>query len=61
MAKCGFSLSQMSGIPHSEFIHLAREVEDAGFSGIFIPEANIDEFLRGRRRDQARHDRHLDR
>jgi alkanesulfonate monooxygenase SsuD/methylene tetrahydromethanopterin reductase-like flavin-dependent oxidoreductase (luciferase family) len=32
----------MSGIPHPEFLQLAREVEDAGFSGIFIPEANND-------------------
>jgi alkanesulfonate monooxygenase SsuD/methylene tetrahydromethanopterin reductase-like flavin-dependent oxidoreductase (luciferase family) len=45
MAQCGFSLSQMSGIPHSEFIHLAREVEEAGFSGIFIPEANNDALM----------------
>src|SRR5258708_27116493 len=42
MAKCGFSLSPMSGIPYAEFLQLAREVEDAGFSGIFIPEANND-------------------
>jgi 5,10-methylenetetrahydromethanopterin reductase len=42
MAKCGFSLSPMSGIPYPEFLQLAREVEDAGFSGIFIPEANND-------------------
>jgi len=32
----------MSGIPYPEFLQLAREVEDAGFSGIFIPEANND-------------------
>ena len=42
MAKCGFSLSPMSGIPYPEFLQLAREVENAGFSGIFIPEANND-------------------
>jgi alkanesulfonate monooxygenase SsuD/methylene tetrahydromethanopterin reductase-like flavin-dependent oxidoreductase (luciferase family) len=45
MARCGFSLSPMSGIPHSEFLQLAREVEDAGFSGIFIPEANNDALM----------------
>src|SRR6202451_1722348 len=45
MAQCGFSLSQMSGIPHSEFIRPAREVEEAGFSGIFIPEANNDALM----------------
>lgn len=42
MAQCGFSLSPMSGIPHPEFLRLAREVEDAGFCGVFIPEANND-------------------
>jgi alkanesulfonate monooxygenase SsuD/methylene tetrahydromethanopterin reductase-like flavin-dependent oxidoreductase (luciferase family) len=42
MARCGISLSPMSGIPHPEFVQLARAVEDAGFSGVFIPEANND-------------------
>ena len=45
MSRCGFSLSPMSGIPHPEFLQLAREVEDAGFSGIFIPEANNDALM----------------
>ena len=45
MARCGFSLSSMSGIPHPEFLKLAREVEDAGFSGVFIPEANNDALM----------------
>jgi alkanesulfonate monooxygenase SsuD/methylene tetrahydromethanopterin reductase-like flavin-dependent oxidoreductase (luciferase family) len=45
MAQCGFSLSPMSGIPHPEFLQLARTVEDAGFSGIFIPEANNDALM----------------
>jgi 5,10-methylenetetrahydromethanopterin reductase len=45
MARCGFSLSSMSGIPHPEFLQLAREVEDAGFSGVFIPEANNDSLM----------------
>src|ERR1700687_4252898 len=45
MARCGLSLSPMSGIPHPEFLQLARELEDAGFSGIFIPEANNDALM----------------
>src|SRR6202045_481804 len=45
MAKCGFSLSPMSGIPYPEFLQPARELEDAGFSGIFIPEANNDALM----------------
>jgi 5,10-methylenetetrahydromethanopterin reductase len=35
----------MSGIAYPEFLQLAREVEDAGFSGIFIPEANNDALM----------------
>jgi 5,10-methylenetetrahydromethanopterin reductase len=45
MAKCGFSLSPVSGIPYPEFLQLAREVEDAGFSGVFIPEATNDALM----------------
>ena len=45
MAQCGFSLSPISGIPHPEFLQLAREVEGAGFSGVFIPEANNDALM----------------
>jgi 5,10-methylenetetrahydromethanopterin reductase len=45
MARCGFSLSPISGIPHAEFLQLAQEVEDSGFSGIFIPEANNDALM----------------
>jgi alkanesulfonate monooxygenase SsuD/methylene tetrahydromethanopterin reductase-like flavin-dependent oxidoreductase (luciferase family) len=45
MAQCAFSLSPMSGIPHPEFLQLAREVEVAGFNGIFIPEANNDALI----------------
>jgi alkanesulfonate monooxygenase SsuD/methylene tetrahydromethanopterin reductase-like flavin-dependent oxidoreductase (luciferase family) len=45
MARCGFSLSPMSGIPNPEFLQLARTVEDAGFNGIFIPEANNDALM----------------
>ncbi|MGA2411293.1 MAG: LLM class flavin-dependent oxidoreductase [Candidatus Binataceae bacterium] len=45
MAGLGFSLSPMSGIPHSELIQLARETEDAGFSGVYVPEANNDALI----------------
>ncbi|MGH7985301.1 MAG: LLM class flavin-dependent oxidoreductase [Candidatus Binataceae bacterium] len=45
MARCGFTLSPMSGIPHPEFLQLAREIEDAGFDGVFIPEANNDALM----------------
>jgi alkanesulfonate monooxygenase SsuD/methylene tetrahydromethanopterin reductase-like flavin-dependent oxidoreductase (luciferase family) len=45
MARCEFSLSPTSGIPHPEFLQLARTVEDSGFDGIFIPEANNDALM----------------
>jgi len=35
----------MSGISHSELIQLARETEDAGFSGVYVPEANNDALI----------------
>ena len=35
----------MSGIPHPDFLQLAREIEGAGFSGVFIPEANNDALM----------------
>lgn len=41
----GVTVSPMSGIPHSEFVQLARETEDAGYSGVFIPEANNDALI----------------
>jgi alkanesulfonate monooxygenase SsuD/methylene tetrahydromethanopterin reductase-like flavin-dependent oxidoreductase (luciferase family) len=41
----GVTVSPMSGIPHAEFIQLARETEDAGYGGVFIPEANNDALL----------------
>ena len=41
----GVTISPMSGIPYAEFIQLARETEDAGYSGVFIPEANNDALL----------------
>lgn len=45
MAKLGFSLSPMSGIPYPEFFTLVRETEDAGMSGVFVPEANNDALM----------------
>jgi alkanesulfonate monooxygenase SsuD/methylene tetrahydromethanopterin reductase-like flavin-dependent oxidoreductase (luciferase family) len=42
MQPLGITLSPFSGIPYRDFLALAREAEDAGFSGIFIPEANND-------------------
>ena len=45
MARLGLTLSPMSGIPYAEFVQLAREAEDAGFAGVFIPEANNDALI----------------
>jgi alkanesulfonate monooxygenase SsuD/methylene tetrahydromethanopterin reductase-like flavin-dependent oxidoreductase (luciferase family) len=45
MAGCGFSLSTMGGISYDELVQLARETEDAGFSGVFIPEAVNDALM----------------
>lgn len=42
MKKLGISLAPFSGIPYPELVQLAREAEDAGLSGVFIPEANND-------------------
>ncbi len=41
----GVTVSPMSGIPYAEFVQLARETEDAGYSGVFIPEANNDALM----------------
>jgi alkanesulfonate monooxygenase SsuD/methylene tetrahydromethanopterin reductase-like flavin-dependent oxidoreductase (luciferase family) len=35
----------MSGIPYNEMTRLAREVEDNGFSSVFVPEANNDALM----------------
>lgn len=45
MKGIGVTLSPMSGIPYGEFVTLARETEDAGFGGVFIPEANNDALM----------------
>jgi alkanesulfonate monooxygenase SsuD/methylene tetrahydromethanopterin reductase-like flavin-dependent oxidoreductase (luciferase family) len=42
VAVTGFSLTPMSGVAYPELVQLAREVEDAGFAGIFVPESNND-------------------
>jgi alkanesulfonate monooxygenase SsuD/methylene tetrahydromethanopterin reductase-like flavin-dependent oxidoreductase (luciferase family) len=38
----GISLAPFSGIPYPDLVQLAREAEDAGLSGVFIPEAAND-------------------
>jgi alkanesulfonate monooxygenase SsuD/methylene tetrahydromethanopterin reductase-like flavin-dependent oxidoreductase (luciferase family) len=41
----GVTVSPMSGIPYPDFVNLAREIEETGFSGVFIPEANNDALM----------------
>ena len=41
----GVVVSPMSGISYSDMVQLAREVEDAGFGGVFIPEATNDALM----------------
>ncbi|HTT76760.1 MAG TPA: LLM class flavin-dependent oxidoreductase [Candidatus Binataceae bacterium] len=45
MTASAISLSSMSGISHSELVQLAREAEDAGMSGVYVPEATNDALL----------------
>jgi 5,10-methylenetetrahydromethanopterin reductase len=45
MTACAISLSSMSGIAHAELLQLARESEDAGMSGVYVPEATNDALL----------------
>jgi alkanesulfonate monooxygenase SsuD/methylene tetrahydromethanopterin reductase-like flavin-dependent oxidoreductase (luciferase family) len=45
MPKYGVTVSPMSGIPYADFVQLARETEEAGFDGVFIPEANNDALM----------------
>jgi alkanesulfonate monooxygenase SsuD/methylene tetrahydromethanopterin reductase-like flavin-dependent oxidoreductase (luciferase family) len=42
---CGISISPFSGISYEELIQLAREAEQAGFSGVYIPEASNDALM----------------
>jgi alkanesulfonate monooxygenase SsuD/methylene tetrahydromethanopterin reductase-like flavin-dependent oxidoreductase (luciferase family) len=45
MAGLGLSLSTFSRMPYADFVQLARMAEDAGFGGVFVPEANNDSML----------------
>ena len=45
MNACGIALSPFSGMPIRDFVQLAREAEDAGLSGVFVPEANNDALM----------------
>lgn len=45
MKGLGVTLSPMSGIPYHDFVQLARETEDAGYGGVFVPEANNDALM----------------
>ena len=45
MAGCALSLSTFSRMPYADLTRLAREAEDAGFSGVYVPEANNDAML----------------
>ncbi|HKV53943.1 MAG TPA: LLM class flavin-dependent oxidoreductase [Candidatus Binataceae bacterium] len=45
MAACGISISTFSGIAYRDFVNLAREAEDAGYTGVFVPEANNDALI----------------
>ncbi len=45
MEKLGITLAPFSGIAYPEMVQLAREAEDAGMSGVFIPEAANDAMM----------------
>jgi alkanesulfonate monooxygenase SsuD/methylene tetrahydromethanopterin reductase-like flavin-dependent oxidoreductase (luciferase family) len=45
MTACGLSISPFSGIPYSELVQLARDAEQARFSGVYIPEASNDALM----------------
>src|SRR5579885_156444 len=45
MAACAVSLSTFSRMPYPELVQLACEAEEAGFSGVYVPEANNDAML----------------
>jgi len=45
MSASAISLSSMSGIPHADLLQLAREAEDAGMNGIYVPEATNDALI----------------
>src|SRR2546423_14030188 len=45
MAACGISISPFSGIPYRDLVQLAREAEQAGYSGVYVPEASNDALM----------------
>ena len=45
MTVCGISISPFSGIPYRQLVELAREAEQARFSGVYIPEASNDALM----------------
>jgi alkanesulfonate monooxygenase SsuD/methylene tetrahydromethanopterin reductase-like flavin-dependent oxidoreductase (luciferase family) len=45
MPPLGISISPFSGLPYAQFAALAREAEEAGFSGVFVPEGPNDVML----------------
>ena len=42
MSNLGISISPFSGMRYHDFVTLAREAEDAGFEGVFVPEGPND-------------------
>jgi 5,10-methylenetetrahydromethanopterin reductase len=45
MVACALSLSTFSRMPYPDLVRLACEAEEAGFSGVYVPEANNDAML----------------
>jgi alkanesulfonate monooxygenase SsuD/methylene tetrahydromethanopterin reductase-like flavin-dependent oxidoreductase (luciferase family) len=45
MSPLGITLRPIPGAPYDQFIQLAREAEDAGMSGVFVPESNNDALM----------------
>ena len=45
MPPLAISISPFSGLPYRDFAALAREAEDAGFDGVFVPEGPNDVML----------------
>jgi alkanesulfonate monooxygenase SsuD/methylene tetrahydromethanopterin reductase-like flavin-dependent oxidoreductase (luciferase family) len=45
MAGLGVTVAPSSGIPYQDFVQLTREVEDAGFGGVFVSESTNDALM----------------
>jgi alkanesulfonate monooxygenase SsuD/methylene tetrahydromethanopterin reductase-like flavin-dependent oxidoreductase (luciferase family) len=45
MTACGISISPFSGNHYRDLVQLAREAEQAGFSGVYVPEASNDALM----------------